>query len=176
MHKFNELHIIISSFWWNITRIPSDSTEQHKRIPYMTIWTKILVELMHNWQSGLALYVKTHLLEIEKNLWNVTAPEILQHTGVGTEQWHIFSSYIYPKRLWAPLIKDVVVSPSLPLMLESYLIVQIWSDYAKLSSEKSGVWECQIILKNTPEIALWLSYFLTTKAVFWPHFCRLSYI
>ena len=60
--------------------------------------------------------------------------------------------------------------------LESYLIVQIWSDYAKPSSEKSGVWECQITLKNTPEIALWLSYFLTTKAVFWPHFCRLSYI
>lgn len=26
--------------------------------------------------------------------------------------------------------------------LESYLIVQIWSDYAKPSSEKSGVWEC----------------------------------
>ena len=50
--------------------------------------------------------------------------------------------------------------------LESYLIVQIWSDYAKPSSEKSGVWECQITLKNTPEIALWLSYFLTTKAVF----------
>ena len=60
--------------------------------------------------------------------------------------------------------------------LESYLIVQIWSDYAKPSSEKSGVWECQITLKNTPEIALWLSYFLTTKAVLEPHFCRLSYI
>ena len=36
--------------------------------------------------------------------------------------------------------------------LESYLIVQIWSDYAKPSSEKSGIWECQITLKNTPEI------------------------
>jgi len=28
----------------------------------------------------------------------------------------------------------------------------------------------KIILKNTPEIALWLSYFLTTKAVFDPIF------
>ena len=28
----------------------------------------------------------------------------------------------------------------------------------------------KIALKNTPEIALWLSYFLTTKAVFLPPF------
>ena len=57
--------------------------------------------------------------------------------------------------------------------LESYLIVQIMPN----PSAKNPVSEsAKIPIKNTPEIALWLSYFLTTKAVFWPHFCRLSYI
>lgn len=44
-------------------------------------------------------------------------------------------------------------------VLESYLIVQIWSDYAKLSSEKSGVWECQYSGKIGRSSYLHLAYF-----------------
>ena len=65
---------------------------------------------------------------------------------------------------------------TLSAVSNSYSIIQIRSNYAKLPQPKTRGRQAEKYLQKHPKIGSRLSYNLTTNPFFYPHFCRLSYI